>query len=158
MLSGISLFGLVSYPSALLILPLSFLGGIAFGSLGMVFTGKVKTIDLFNLPIFLFITPMYLFSGTFFPLEALPSWARLLAYTLPLTHLVDMTRSLGAGRVDASCSGGPLSFPVLRRLFPPCRRRHAQAADSMIREQAPARLKGLPRETAIARRPVRRRP
>ncbi|WP_367361392.1 ABC transporter permease [Syntrophus buswellii] len=119
MLSVISLFGLVSYPSALLILPLSFLGGIAFGSLGMVFTGKVKTIDLFNLPIFLFITPMYLFSGTFFPLEALPSWARLLAYTLPLTHLVDMTRSLGAGRLDASLLWGLLYLSLFCAVFFP---------------------------------------
>ncbi|SEM48083.1 lipooligosaccharide transport system permease protein [Syntrophus gentianae] len=108
MLAVISLFGLVSYPAGLLILPLSFLGGIAFGSLGMIFTGKVKTIDLFNLPIFLLITPMYLFSGTFFPLENLPSWARFVAYALPLTHLVNMVRSLGFGRFDVSLLWGLL--------------------------------------------------
>jgi len=108
MLAVISLFGLIHYPSGLLILPLSFLGGIAFGSLGMVFTGRVKTIDLFNIPIFLIITPMYLFSGTFFPLENLPSWARCIAYTLPLTHLVNMVRSLGTGRFDDTLIWGLL--------------------------------------------------
>jgi lipooligosaccharide transport system permease protein len=108
MLAVISLFGLIRYPSGLLILPLSFLGGIAFGSLGMVFTGRVKTIDLFNIPIFLMITPMYLFSGTFFPLDNLPSWARCIAYALPLTHLVNMVRSLGTGRFDDTLIWGLL--------------------------------------------------
>lgn len=102
MLIVVSFFGVVHYPHALLIIPLAFLGGIAFGSLGMCFTGKVKNIDLFNIPIFLFITPMYLFSGTFFPLENLPLWARYLAHALPLTHLVNLVRSLALGRLDAS--------------------------------------------------------
>jgi lipooligosaccharide transport system permease protein len=65
MLFVVSFFGVLHYPHALLIIPLGFLGGIAFGSLGMLFTSKVKNIDLFNIPIFLIITPMYLFSGTF---------------------------------------------------------------------------------------------
>ena len=72
MLGVISAFGLLSYPECLLILPLAFLGGIAFASIGMVFTGMVANIEMFNLPVFLFITPMFLFSGTFFPTENLP--------------------------------------------------------------------------------------
>ncbi len=75
----ISLFGLISYPQGLLILPLAFLGGIAFGSIGMFFTGITPNIETFNLPIFLFITPMFLFSGTFFPLDNLPEWAQIIS-------------------------------------------------------------------------------
>ncbi len=97
MLVVVSLFGLVQYPAGLLILPLAFLGGLAFGAAGMVFTGIVPSIDMFNLPIFLFITPMFLFSGTFFPIEALPHWAQVLSQILPLTHLVDLCRALAAG-------------------------------------------------------------
>lgn len=102
MLVVLSLFGLVAYPWGLLILPLAFLGGLAFGSVGMLFTGIVPGIDTFNLPIFLFITPMFLFSGTFFPLDNLPAWARDLALIFPLTHLVRLTRyfCLGVLRVD----------------------------------------------------------
>jgi lipooligosaccharide transport system permease protein len=96
----ISLFGLIQYPAGLLILPLAFLGGIAFGSIGLFFTGTVQAIETFNLPIFLFITPMFVFSGTFFPLENLPAWARQLAAIFPLTHLVHVTRSLSFGRVE----------------------------------------------------------
>jgi len=101
MLAVLSCFGLVHYPTGLLILPLSFLGGIAFGAVGMFFTGIVPTIDMFNLPIFLFITPMFLFSGTFFPIANLPPWAQKLALALPLTHLVQITRQLCLGILEA---------------------------------------------------------
>ncbi|MGD9505221.1 MAG: ABC transporter permease [Syntrophobacteraceae bacterium] len=93
----LSVLGLIHYPYALLVLPVAFLGGMAFGAVGMLFTGVTPTIDVFNLPIFLFITPMFLFSGTFFPLTQLPEWAQKLAYIFPLTHLVKVTRSLCLG-------------------------------------------------------------
>lgn len=99
MLAVVSIFGLVHYPDGLLILPISFLGGMAFGTVGMVFTGLVPSIDMFNLPIFLFITPMFLFGGTFFPTNALPGWARGISSVLPLTHLVDLCRAVCLGEV-----------------------------------------------------------
>jgi lipooligosaccharide transport system permease protein len=105
MLAVISLFGLIHYPQGLLLLPLSFIGGIAFGSIGMAFTGIVRSIDLFNLPIFLFITPMFLFSGTFFPVENLPVWAQKVAVIFPLTHLVRLTRDLSLGLLKESAFG-----------------------------------------------------
>ena len=88
----LSLFGLLSYPGALLLLPLAALGGLFFAALGMVCTAVIPTIDMFNLPIFLGITPMFLFSGTFFPLQNLPGWAQVIAQFLPLTHLVALAR------------------------------------------------------------------
>lgn len=97
MLIVISFFGLVSYPAGLFIVLAAFLGGIAFGSVAMYFTGMVERIELFNLPIFLFITPMFLFSGTFFPITGLPLWAQYLALFLPLTHLVNLVRALSFG-------------------------------------------------------------
>jgi lipooligosaccharide transport system permease protein len=100
MMAVISVFGLIQYPSALLLIPLAFLGGMAFGAVGMYFTGMVSHIDLFNIPFFLFITPMFLFSGTFFPIENLPQWAQVVAMTLPLTHLVGLARSLCYSRFE----------------------------------------------------------
>lgn len=99
MLVVISFFGLAHYPHALLVLPLSFLGGLAFGTAGMVFTGIVPSIDMFNLPVFLFITPMFLFSGTFFPNSALPDWAQRISLGLPLTQLVEPCRAVCFGDV-----------------------------------------------------------
>lgn len=97
MLAVVSVFGLIQYPHGLLILPMAFLGGLVFGSIGMLFTGFVRSIDLFNLPVFLFITPMFLFSGTFFPVENLPQWAQKLALLFPLSHLVESIRKLCLG-------------------------------------------------------------
>jgi lipooligosaccharide transport system permease protein len=100
MMVVISAFGLIQYPAGLLLIPLSFLGGMAFGSVGMCFTAFTRHIDIFNLPFFLFITPMFLFSGTFFPIENLPQWAQALATILPLTHLVGAARSLCLSHFD----------------------------------------------------------
>jgi lipooligosaccharide transport system permease protein len=88
----IALCGLFDFPGALLLLPLALLGGLLFAALGMICTALVPGIEMFNLPIFLGITPMFLFSGTFFPMQNLPGWAQGVAQLLPLTHLVLLVR------------------------------------------------------------------
>jgi lipooligosaccharide transport system permease protein len=114
-------FGLCSPLQLAGILPLAFLGGILFGSLGMISTALIPSIDYFNIPIFLFLTPMFLFSGTFFPLEVLPKAAQKASYALlPLTHTVRIARSLMLSRYDGGLLGSLLwmgavalvAFPV----------------------------------------------
>ncbi len=119
MLAVVTAFGLVSYPHVLLLLPLSFLAGVAFGSIGMFFTGIIPTIDAFNLPIFLFVTPMFLFSGTFFPVTGLPVWAQNLAMIFPLTHLVSVTRYLCLGMTGIGLLWGILYLTVFSGVFFP---------------------------------------
>jgi lipooligosaccharide transport system permease protein len=97
MLAVLGVMGYVEFPMGLMMIPVAFLGGLAFAAIGMVFTGITPTIDLFNLPIFLFITPMFLFSGTFFPLSNLPQWAQKFAVALPLHHLVELSRGFCIG-------------------------------------------------------------
>ncbi|MGA9234617.1 MAG: ABC transporter permease [Desulfobacterales bacterium] len=98
MLLVLGVLGYVRFPLGLLLIPVALLGGLAFGAVGMFFTGIVPTIDMFNLPIFLFVTPMFLFSGTFFPISNLPLWAQPVALVFPLYHLTELSRcfSLGA--------------------------------------------------------------
>lgn len=98
----LGLFGFVAFPQGLLIVPLAFLGGLVFGSVGMTFTAITPSIDMYNLPIFLFITPMFLFSGTFFPVAGLPGWAQTAALGFPLYHLVELTRYCCLGIVETS--------------------------------------------------------
>jgi lipooligosaccharide transport system permease protein len=112
MMAVLSGFGLIRYPEGLLLLPLAFLGGIAFGAAGMVCTAIVPNIELFNLPVFLFVTPMFLFGGTFFPIDNLPLWAQRTAAFMPLTHLVDLARTFSRGRIDASALPG-LGYLIL---------------------------------------------
>jgi lipooligosaccharide transport system permease protein len=102
MLTVLALLGFIHLPQGLLLIPLAFLGGLAFGAVGMFFTGIIPTIDMFNLPIFLFITPMFLFSGTFFPVSNLPPWVRPAALAFPLYHLTEMARFFSLGTKETS--------------------------------------------------------
>ncbi len=95
----VAALGLVSWPQGLVILAVLPLGGLVFGSLGMICSGLVRGIDAFNIPIFLMVWPIYLFSGTFFPLEVMPRWGRMVAEVLPLTHFVELLRSAALGRL-----------------------------------------------------------
>lgn len=91
-------FGLVDSTWAagipLLILLVSFL----FASLSMITTSLVSGFEAFNYYITLFLTPMFFFSGVFFPLTKLPPWVTLLSKFLPLTYAVEISRSLIYGR------------------------------------------------------------
>jgi lipooligosaccharide transport system permease protein len=98
----VTLFGLASYPSSLVILPLSALAGLMFASFGLLFAAMAPYIDNLNLPIFLFINPMFLFSGTFFPLYGMPAPVKIVANFLPLTHLVNIVRAATFGRLNTA--------------------------------------------------------
>jgi len=96
----ISAFGLASLPLSLLIIPFSFFVGLLFGAIAMCFTAISPRIDSLNYPVSLFITPMFLVSGTFFPISALPVFVQQFSYIfLPLVHVVDITRALTFGNL-----------------------------------------------------------
>ncbi len=97
MLVGISLFGLAHWPSAALVIPLAGLGGLLFAALGLITTSLVPQMEQFNLPTFILIFPMFLFSGTFFPIDVLPAWAVRVAWVLPLTHISSLIRGACLG-------------------------------------------------------------
>ncbi len=79
-----------------------FIAGVLFASTGMIATALVPSIDFFNYPVFLFITPMFLFSGTFFPLSVLPKAVQTFSYAvLPLTHVVLINRGFILGHPTA---------------------------------------------------------
>lgn len=82
----------VSPMGLLMVIPWILLGSILFGALGVLMAGLVKTIDQLNVPVFLFIMPMFTLSGTFFPRENLPHWLAVIAGWLPLAQLVDLIR------------------------------------------------------------------
>jgi lipooligosaccharide transport system permease protein len=117
MLLVLGAFGFVQFPWGLAVLPLAFLGGLAFGAAGMFFTGIIPTIDMFNLPIFLFVTPMFLFSGTFFPVSNLPLWAQPLAMAFPLHHLVEIFRLLCTGTHETAIWISLLYLPSFLAVF-----------------------------------------
>ncbi len=89
---------LFAAPTMLLIPAISFLGGIMFSSIAMIFTGLVPNMDSFNYPFYLLVTPMFLFGGTFFPTASL-GVIEPVAYALPLTHTSVLMRDLSFGTV-----------------------------------------------------------
>jgi lipooligosaccharide transport system permease protein len=97
----VAAFGLISSPLFFTLPLLAFFGGLMFSALGMCFTALAQSIDFFNYPSFLLITPMFLLSGTFFPLSSLPVPVQTAAVAvLPLTHVANLTRGLVLGRID----------------------------------------------------------
>jgi lipooligosaccharide transport system permease protein len=91
-------FGLAKSPLIILTLPAALLIGFAFAAVGMAATSFMRTWQDFDL-INLVILPMFLFSGTFFPLETLPETVRTIVVLTPLWHGVDLLRGLTVGVV-----------------------------------------------------------
>jgi lipooligosaccharide transport system permease protein len=103
-LGALGVFPLFSYANILLIIlvvPFCLLFGLLSSALGMCCTAIAPTIDSFNYATFLLITPMFLFSGTFFPLSSLPAAVQtVVLIALPLPHAVIVSRQLMVNRID----------------------------------------------------------
>ena len=89
--------GVVTSLGALLVIPVLFLIGLCFSGLALVMTSFSRSYDFFNYYFTLFITPMFLFCGVFYPIETLPEVVQPIAKALPLTHAIELTRPLIAG-------------------------------------------------------------
>ncbi|MFL5867780.1 MAG: ABC transporter permease [Thermoleophilaceae bacterium] len=115
----VAAFGLVDSPWAVLTPLFLALGGACFGMLGLTFTSLIKTMDWYSFYYTLFITPLFLFSGIFYPLTRLPDWVHVIAWFTPLYHLVQITRGLVLGPDALSVLGNALwLLVVIVALFP----------------------------------------
>ncbi len=94
MLVVAAVFQLVHSPWALLIPIVCFLEGMLFASIALFFTSIVPSIYSFNYYFSLFITPMFFFSGVFFPLSSFPEIVQKLSWIVPLTPVVYLTRAV----------------------------------------------------------------
>ena len=97
----IAALGFVASPLALLAIPVIFLTGLAFAGLGLIVTALAPSYDFFMYYFTLFVTPMILLSGVFFPAEQLPAALQWLATLLPLSHAVRLARPLLLGEWPA---------------------------------------------------------
>jgi len=91
--------GLVTSWWALALPFVALLIGLVFATMGLVVSSRAKAYDFFTYYFTLVISVMYFFSGIFFPLASLPGWARAVAWCLPLTHAVALSRACVAGTV-----------------------------------------------------------
>lgn len=102
MLLILSALGLATFPAALLILPTAIGGGLAFAGIALVCNALAKGYEFFSFYFSLFITPMLILSGVFFPVESLPAPLAAISSVLPLRHLIDIIRPALAGEVPPS--------------------------------------------------------
>lgn len=110
-------FQLVHSPWVLLIPLVSFLEGIMFAAIAISFTSIVPAIYSFNYFFTLFITPMFFFSGVFFPLDSFPAIVQNLSWIAPLTPVVRLTRALFSGGFELSLLWAIAYIIVLTLVF-----------------------------------------
>lgn len=104
-LAVIWLMGLTHSPLSLWIIPLAFLVGLCFASLGLIMTALAPGYDFFMYYFTLVITPMVILCGVFFPVTQLPLWLQSVSAWLPLTHAIDLARPLLTNTVPANFAG-----------------------------------------------------
>jgi len=114
----ISLFCLVDSAFILLAVPALFITGLIFAEISVIFTAVVPGIDSFNYFYTLFMTPMFLFSGIFFPLDNLSTVVPKIAFFTPLYHLVNICRALASGNVSVCLADIAWIFVVALLLAP----------------------------------------
>lgn len=96
------LFGLVKSPLALLVPFPLLLMALIFSILSLVWTGLAPNYDSFGYFFTIIITPMFFFSGIFFPVDNLPEAVQFLPWLTPLYHGVVIIRSLVLGSFHPS--------------------------------------------------------
>jgi lipooligosaccharide transport system permease protein len=89
--------GLVLSPLLFLVIPASILIGASFSAACLAASAYLRTVQDFDLPMGLVIMPMFLFSGTFFPISLYPQPIQLAMELTPLFHAVELLRGLATG-------------------------------------------------------------
>lgn len=104
--------GLVTSWTALLMIPGALLVALGFASLGMAVTSWMKTFQHMDW-VQIVLMPMFLFSATFFPLAVYPEPIQWVIRVFPLWHAVEMMRALAVGVLSWATAGHVLYFVVM---------------------------------------------
>ena len=97
-----TLFGVFESPVALLAIPGGILLGLSVAAPVMAYTATLQTDEAFTWMFRLIATPMFLLGGTFFPIEELPTWGRVVAHATPVFHGVELIRQVTVYEIELS--------------------------------------------------------
>jgi lipooligosaccharide transport system permease protein len=100
-----SAWGILAIPAAVLI-------AFGFASFGMAVTSYMKSwqqLEIVNIV----LLPMFLFSGSFYPLSVFPEWLQTLIRLFPLAHAIDLVRGLTLGNISWALVGHAMYFVVM---------------------------------------------
>jgi lipooligosaccharide transport system permease protein len=109
------LFGLDPAPGMLLVPLFAFVTALGFAAFGIAVAATVSKIDQFSYVTTLFVTPLFLVAGTFFPIDQLPQGFQIAAEFNPLHQLVELVRHgcFGFEATDLLRIGALTTFAVL---------------------------------------------
>ena len=100
-----SLWGILAIPAAVLI-------AFGFASVGMAITSYLKSFQQMDWVTF-WLLPMFLFSGTFYPVSVYPDWITNIVRALPLWQAADLVRCLMLGNISMTLLWHVLYFSVM---------------------------------------------
>jgi len=95
----VMLFGIGSFVKLFPIILLMLLVGFLFSSMALIVTALAPNFDFFTYFLTLFVTPMFFFSGIFFPLDEFPNAVKVVSSFLPLTKAANISRFIMQGSV-----------------------------------------------------------
>ncbi len=111
--------GLVESPWAIGIVLIGILTGLMFGGFGLMAAAIAPSTHMLTLVFTMVGTPLFFFSGTFFPISTLPTWMQPVAWALPLTHPVRIARGFATGDLYLSLLWSLLYIVVATAIFFP---------------------------------------
>jgi lipooligosaccharide transport system permease protein len=112
-----TVFGAAASPLIVLAIPSAVLTGLAFAAPIAAFSATQRTPEKFNAVFRWGITPLFLFSGTFFPISNLPGAIQWVAWLSPLWHGVELSRGLALGTIGADPLRALIHVAVLALIF-----------------------------------------
>ena len=100
-----SMWGILAIPAAVLI-------AFGFASFGMAVTSYMKSYQQLEV-VNVVLLPMFLFSGSFYPLDVFPEWLQTIIRLFPLAHAIDLVRGLTLGNISWALVGHAMYFVVM---------------------------------------------
>jgi lipooligosaccharide transport system permease protein len=100
-----SMWGILAIPAAVLI-------AFGFASFGMAVTSYMKSFQQLEV-VNVVLLPMFLFSGSFYPLDVFPEWLQTIIRIFPLAHAIDLVRGLTLGNISWALAGHAMYFVVM---------------------------------------------
>jgi lipooligosaccharide transport system permease protein len=94
------LFGAMAIGPGVVMVPIAVLTGLAFALPISAFTATQRTDQAFPVINRFVIIPLFIFSGTFFPIDQLPAFLQPIAWVTPLWNGVSLARGIALGSLD----------------------------------------------------------
>lgn len=89
-----AVMGIFDSWTAVAAIPVVILVGLSCAAPVFAFTATLQTDEAYTWIFRFIVTPLFLLSGTFFPIEELPVWGQVVAHATPLFHGVELVRQL----------------------------------------------------------------